>query len=52
MAVQMTVLCETPEQVARTMEALGRAGAGIALEGQTISLGIATIDDDEEDTSE
>ena len=47
MAVQLTVLCDESEQVARVMESLGRVGAGIALDGHTVTASIVTVEEDE-----
>lgn len=47
-AVNLSVLCDKPEGVASTMEALGRVAAGIALEGHSVSVSVVTVDDEGE----
>lgn len=47
-AVTLSVLCESPDQVATVVETLGRPAAGIALEGRSVNLGIVTVDDVED----
>lgn len=46
-AVNCSVLCEEPSQVAAAMEALGRVGAGIALDGMSVQVSIVTVPDEE-----
>lgn len=45
-AVNLMVMCDEPAEVAATMEVLGRAGAGVALEGRTVTVTIVTVEDD------
>lgn len=47
--VTLTVLPQSDEEATRCAEVLGRAAAGLALEGLTVSLGLATYEPDEED---
>lgn len=47
-SVQCNVICEKPEEVASVMEALGRVGTGLALDGRTVNVSIVTVPDDEE----
>jgi hypothetical protein len=46
-SVQCNVICDTPEHVASVMEALGRVGTGLALEGRTVNVSIVTVEDDD-----
>jgi hypothetical protein len=48
MVVSLTVVSDQPDVVARAAEVMGRAAAGLALEGIMVNLSMGTPDDDDE----
>lgn len=47
--ITLTALPQNPEEALRVTETLSRAATGLAFDGMTVSLALATYDDDEED---
>ena len=50
MVVSLTVVSDQPEVVARAAEVMGRAAAGLALEGIMVNLSMGTPGDEDDDT--
>lgn len=48
LVVSATVITTNADHVARATEAFGRAAAGLALEGMSVSVTVATLDDDDD----
>lgn len=50
MVVSLTVVSDQPEVVARAAEVMGRAAAGLALEGIMVNLSMGTPSAEDDDT--
>lgn len=49
LVVSLVVVSDDPETITRSMETMGRAAAGLALEGINANLSATHVPDDDED---